>query len=175
MTNKPPGFFQRLKTAWQLAQTAPNESDLHSQLASLKMDLADRDDQMQRLRDEFGRERQQKETAISSSVSSEIEQFSKKLAPLLSQLETMRSLHEQGRDIKIEDLLKLLGKMEKVVLSSGLEPIGTVGERSRFDSHLHQRMSGGDVSDGDPVRVRFVGYRFKDNILTKAMVSREQR
>jgi hypothetical protein len=37
---------------------------------------------------------------------------------------------------------------------------------------MHQRMSGGDVRDGDRVRVRFVGYRFRGEPAVKALVSR---
>jgi len=42
-----------------------------------------------------------------------------------------------------------------------------------FDSQIHQRMSGGDVREGVPVKVRFEGYRFRDAVIVKAMVSRE--
>ncbi len=47
-----------------------------------------------------------------------------------------------------------------------------MGEEAPFDTRVHQRMSGADVLDGQPVAVRFVGYRLGETILVKAMVSR---
>ena len=40
-----------------------------------------------------------------------------------------------------------------------------------FDTSLHQLMAGGDVNDGTPVRIRFIGYRFVGKVVTKAMVT----
>jgi molecular chaperone GrpE (heat shock protein) len=85
----------------------------------------------------------------------------------------MRELEVQGRELRAHDLLTLLGKLDKPLREIGLQPIDAAGATVAFDSSLHQRMSGADVRPGTPVKVRFVGYRFRDKILTKAMVSAE--
>jgi len=74
--------------------------------------------------------------------------------------------------VRIEDLLKLFGKIEGVLAEVGLARIGAVGEAVAFDTHLHQRMSGDAVKDKDLVTIRFVGYRLGETALLRAMVSR---
>ena len=83
-----------------------------------------------------------------------------------------RPQHVKG--IGYERDVKLFGKIEKIFQEAGLEPMGKVDESLPFDPRLHQRMSGGELREGDQVRVRFVGYRFGENIVTKAMVSRRE-
>ena len=90
----------------------------------------------------------------------------------LSQLATMQALTANGRPVRADDVLKLFGKLEALLAEAGLVRIGTVGEEVPFDTRVHQRMSGADVREGQPVAVRFVGYRLRDSILCKAMVSR---
>ena len=75
--------------------------------------------------------------------------------------------------VEIYDSIRGLGPLEKLLAETGLTPVGAVGEICPFDPRYHQRMSGSDVGDGVPVRVRFVGYRFQEAVLLKAMVSRE--
>jgi hypothetical protein len=94
------------------------------------------------------------------------------LAPTLSQLATLRHIADSGREVRAADALKLGAKLEQALQELGLERIGEVGAETVFDPALHQRMSGGDVRDGDSVRVRFVGYRFAGQTAVKALVSR---
>jgi hypothetical protein len=94
------------------------------------------------------------------------------MAGTLSQLVTMQALAEAGRELRGSDALGLGGKLERTLLEAGLARIGAPGEATVFDASRHQRMSGSDIDDGDPVTVRFVGYRLGETLLAKAMVSR---
>lgn len=176
-------FGARLGRAWQALRgaTSPpsptahhdHAADLRGQVATLKADLAERDERIARLKREVEIVRQQGSAAQQAAADLALEGLARKLAPLLSQLDTMREMQAQGRELRAHDLLTLLGKLGKPLLEIGLQPIGTAGDTAAFDSSLHQRMSGGEVRPGTPVRVRFVGYRFRDKILTRAMVSAE--
>jgi len=103
-----------------------------------------------------------------------LEALAKRVAPLLAQLATLQAMSDGGRDVRPADVLKLAGKIKQVFLEAGLIPLGQPGEVCPFDSQIHQRMSGGDVREGVPVKVRFEGYRFRDAVVVKAMVSREE-
>jgi len=169
-------WAERIKAAWadlRAGGVAPEgaAADPRLRTAALEMDLRDRDEEIRRLRQEYERLREQAERQQAGAAAVGFEALARKLAPLLSQLATMQTLAGEGRAVRTEDVLKLFGKVEQVLAGAGLTPVGTVGTEEPFDTHWHQRMSGAALRDGDPVTVRFVGYRLGEAILLKAMVS----
>ena len=172
---------QRLKAAWAaLTGTPPTTNhqppttspDPARELARLRLDLQARDEEIAKLRAEFTRQESQAATVTAAAGREALADLCRALAPTLSQLATLRHIAESGREVRATDALKLFGKVEQALVERGLERIGEVGVESPFDPALHQRMSGGDVRDGDRVRVRFVGYRFPNSAPIKALVSR---
>jgi predicted N-acetyltransferase YhbS/transcriptional regulator with XRE-family HTH domain len=67
-------------------------------------------------------------------------------------------------------LLPLVRPVENLLAQWGIEPIGEVGATIGFDPQQHQVM-GAMPQSGDPVRVRYVGYRQADRLLHRAKVS----
>ncbi len=67
-------------------------------------------------------------------------------------------------------LLPLVKPIENLLKQWGIEAIGGVGETIAFDPQQHQAI--GAIPDpGDPVRIRYVGYRQGDRLLYRAKVS----
>lgn len=168
----------RARTAWDLlrkGEAPPEEAaaDPRTRIAALEMDLRDRDEEIRRLRQEYGLQQEQAERQQATAAAVGFEALARRLAPLLSQLATMQALAEAGRTLRAEDVLKLFGKIEPVLAEAGLVRVGEVGAEEPFDTRRHQRMSGADLDDGDLVTVRFVGYRLGETNLLKAMVSRQ--
>jgi len=124
------------------------------------------------LRREYERKEARSKDEVSSAGHEMWASLVRKIVPPLSQLVTLRHMGEMGREVRVADVLKLMGKIEDVLRDQGLDMIGTPGQEAQFDHALHQRMSGGDVRDGDCIRVRFPGFRFGDEIPLKALVSR---
>lgn len=150
----------------------PDAADSARDLARLRLELQARDAEIGRLREEYVRLEQGHTGAAEAAGRDATAALMRALAPTLSQLATLRQMAESGREVRAADALKLGGKLEQALLERGLERIGEVGAETTFNPALHQRMSGGDVRDGDPVRVRFVGYRFAGQTPVKALVSR---
>jgi molecular chaperone GrpE (heat shock protein) len=164
-------FVSRLRAALgALAGNAPE--DLRNRVASLELDLRQKNDEIAALREEYERLREQGERERDSAASAAFDALARRLAPLLAQLATMESMAASERAPRLEDVFKLFDMLEKALAGEGLERIGAVGEEAIFDARWHQRIGGAEVDDGDRVRVRFVGYRIGDNVLLKAMVSR---
>jgi transcriptional regulator with XRE-family HTH domain len=67
-------------------------------------------------------------------------------------------------------LLPLVRPVENLLTQWGIEPIGQVGATIAFDPQQHQVM-GAMPNPGDPVRVRYVGYRQGDRLLHRVKVS----
>mgnify|MGYP001559010924 FL=1 len=149
-------------------------AELNSRIAGLEMDVGERDKKIERMAHEFSLLRSQTQKDTKEIKSEALDKLCKKIAPFLSQLATMRSMYETGKEVKPKDLLILLGKMEKVFEADGLKPVGATGQRVAFNGRHHQRMSGDSVNDGEEVVVRFVGYSLNGEILIKAMVSRKE-
>lgn len=147
-------------------------ADPRNRIAALELDLRGRDAELARVREEYERLREHAERERAGAAGAGFDALARRLAPLLSQLATMQALAEGERPLRAEDVLKLFGKIERVLAETGLARIGAVGEQAAFDTRVHQRMSGADVRDGDPVTLRFVGYRLGERILVRAMVSR---
>lgn len=185
MTSQYNDLSSRVGAAWRVlvgshgaraAPPAPSPAvpaaDPRNRTAGLELDLRERDAELARVRGEYERLRTQAETDRAAAAGAGLDALARRLAPLLSQLATIQALAEGGRSLRIDDVLKLFAKVERVLGEAGLTRIGAVGEQTRFDTRVHQRMSGADVDDGNPVSVRFVGYRLGETILLKAMVSR---
>ena len=177
MTTQTRPWAERIKTAWaalRAEEAAPEgaAADPRPRIAALEMDLRDRDEEIGRLRQEYDRLREQATRQQAAAAAGGFEALARKLAPLLSQLATVQALAEAGRTLRAEDILTLFGKLEQRLTEAGLTRLGAVGAGEPFDTRQHQRMSGADVRDGDPVTVRFVGYRLGETVLLKAMVSR---
>lgn len=130
--------------------------------------------ELDRLRQEFATLERRLKAEVEGARGDAVVRLAKRVGPLLSQFATMRALAAEGREVRREDLLTMAGKLETAFADAGIAPIGAVGGEAVFDPRLHQRMSGGDVGDGDPVRVRFVGYTCGEQVVTKAMVSRKE-
>jgi hypothetical protein len=70
-----------------------------------------------------------------------------------------------------KNLVALFTPLENLLKSWGYEPIGTPWEQAPYNPQLHQP-DVSDITEGELVYIRFVGYRDADRILSPAKVSR---
>ncbi len=181
---------KRLSNAWRALRggeekktgSAPAPSEVEptelggaeTALAKARLELEATKAECERLREEYARRDRQASEEVGAAGRAALLKLARRVGPLLSQFVTMRVAVAEGKPVRIEDLLTMAGKLEKAFAEVGIIPVGEVGGSAAFDPKVHQRMSGGDVSDGDSVRVRFVGYACGEAVVTKAMVSREE-
>ncbi len=143
-------------------------------IARVRLERDDARRELEQLREEFARLERRSAGDVEGARREAILRLARRVGPLLSQFATMRTLAVEGREVRREDLLTMAGKLEAAFSEAGISPIGEVGAEAPYDPRIHQRMSGGDVTDGDGVRIRFVGYTCGDTVVTKAMVSRKE-
>lgn len=170
------GYFGRVWAALtgrdqeEQAPKAP-EGGPEARIASLEMDVRERDERIARMQTEYATLRADSAHATEGARMAEVEVLCKRLSSPLANMLALRALHEAGKSPQVDDLLALVDDLTTEVLKSGLEPIGDMGKSTEFDIALHQRMSGASVHAGAPVIVRLPGFRLGDRILLKAMVS----
>ncbi|MBN1284579.1 MAG: nucleotide exchange factor GrpE [Anaerolineae bacterium] len=90
------------------------------------------------------------------------------LASLLVQLPTVEHAVRNGADIQAQDVLALLAPLHRVMDDIGFRQVGAPGVEVSFDSKLHSCSR--TCQEGQPVRVKFVGYQYGDQILRRAQV-----
>ena len=156
------------------APPPPDPGTPEATIAALRLDLDERDHRIAALLKEADEARDASRGDAESVATERMNKLLRRLAPLLAQADAMRHFATEGKPLHAEDAFMLMAKIEKSLAEEGVERIGEAGADAAFDQSLHQRLSGGDVRQGDPVRVRFVGFRQSGKILSKALVSRKE-
>ncbi|MFO7906131.1 MAG: nucleotide exchange factor GrpE [Planctomycetota bacterium] len=183
MSTRKPGYFARLTAALldrdppsattALADESPQA--LAARVASLEMDLKERDERIEHMRTEYETLQRAKDRVAAEVGQDGVEKLLKRLSGPLATLAGLTSMAEAGDEVETADLVQLIRDLEKTLARAGLARIGTVGEQADFDVAGHQRMSGGAVKPGTRVTVRLPGYRLGEKVLVKAMVSAEEQ
>ncbi|HNR32253.1 MAG TPA: hypothetical protein PKI11_15285 [Candidatus Hydrogenedentes bacterium] len=169
------GFLERCAAALlrRKAGTGPmpeTEAGWRARVATLEMDLRERDERIRKMQAEYGHIEAARQRAETEAGADELARLFKRLAGSLSNLATLEALDRSGRPVEAGDLLSLFEGLMKELRKAGLEQIGDVGEEAGFDAAAHQRMSGGGVHPGTPVVVEMPGYRLGETVILKAMV-----
>lgn len=93
------------------------------------------------------------------------------LQTLLTNYPAARKMAETKPDMPAKNLSALFTPLENLLSSWGFETIGSAWEQVTYNPQLHQP-DVGDITEGELVYIRFVGYRDKERILVPAKVSR---
>ncbi|NDJ54674.1 MAG: nucleotide exchange factor GrpE [Chloroflexi bacterium] len=146
------------------------QADLHRQ-------LEERDQQVEKLREEYNGLRNRNQANSASSTKSERLIFFDKLKTVMTQLPTMHKAVENGADLSARDVLALLAPLQDAFGELGFSAIGEAGGETEFDPTRHKAVGrkAAEVGTGDPVRVRYVGYLYSDEVVTKAEVTPIER
>lgn len=162
----------RLKKAWAVLHGGA-EAALGTETPDvLRAALLEKERQIVALQAEYKRLSENAAADAAAGARASLQDALKRVAPPMSQLSAMRAAAQAGTTVPVADVLKLAKAVEAALERAGLAVIGVVGEKAAFCGRLHQRMSGGDVRDGDPVKIEFVGYAHGDEVLLRAMVTR---
>jgi molecular chaperone GrpE (heat shock protein) len=90
---------------------------------------------------------------------------------LLTQYPSVRRLVEGKPDLPARNLIAMFTTLDHLLQFWGYQAIGSPWESVTYDPQLHQGDSA-DLQSGEPVYIRFIGYRQGDRILIPAKVSR---
>jgi len=92
------------------------------------------------------------------------------LESLLLQLPTAAYAAQQNPQAPAVKLLPLLRPLDRLLQEWGIEQLDAVGAEVPYNPQQHQSMEG-NVAPGEPVRVRYTGYRQGDRLIYRAKVS----
>jgi molecular chaperone GrpE (heat shock protein) len=136
--------------------------------------LQRRDEKIKRMRDEYAGLQARHAGSTEDIVRYERLAMFKRLQALVTQLPSLRAASEQGTPPSGQDVLNMLHPLDEMLCDVGFDVIGgEVGEELPYDPLCHKPVGRGarSVAPGDVVRVRFVGYAYQGEIVSKAEVT----
>jgi len=157
------GFLQRLLAALKSDDGAEAQA-----ITTLRLELAERDEEIARLRKEYALLREQSKAQVEWAGGKAVESIVSQCAAPLATLSAMQARHAEKGDLNPADLLQVASSFRKILAERGLEQIGVVGETQPYDPALHQMLDGTRPQPGEPVLIRFAGFRFNGKIVAKA-------
>ena len=97
--------------------------------------------------------------------------FFAKLQTLLANYPTATKMAQQKPDLPAKNLIALFTPIGNLLSDWGYETIGEPWKEVIYNPQFHQADSD-NITEGEKVYIRFIGYRYEDNIVCPAKVSR---
>lgn len=145
---------------------------LDRQLQNLRLELAERNQLVDKLKQELERQRTSESDRITTAVQTQVEQLLTDAAAPITQLLTQTYLLEvEGKPVQAKDVLVVAKRLIRTLEDNGLTLTGNVGETVSFDSNLHELLSDRtSLTPGLPAVVKFVGVSYQSKVICKAGV-----
>lgn len=163
------GFVAGIVVARLIPFQSPRQPELaiapgERERDQLQQQLHELQQQCLRLRDEL---HQQKTQVTADCQDATFES----LQSLLTNYPSAAQMAQVKPDLPARNLLALLTPLDNLLQSWGIEPIGIPWEAVPYDPYIHQA-DADDITPGEVIYIRFVGYRQGDRLLCPARVSR---
>ena len=169
-------MLNTLKKWLGISQTHQPQSNeklltLERELQNLRLELTERDQLIDKLKQQLEQQRTSENNNIDSAVQNQIEQLLTDTAAPVTQLLTQAHLLEQGKPVQAKDVLLVAKRLIRTLEDNGLTIVSQVGETVSFDSNLHEPLSAStEVSLGAEIVVRFAGVSYQGKVIRKAGV-----
>ncbi len=156
--------------------TQPQEDErlltLERQIQNLRLELAERNQIVDKLKQELERQRTSESDHITTAVQTQVEQLLTDATAPVTQLLTQAYLLEvEGKPVQAKDVLVVAKRLIRALEDNGLTLTGSVGETVPFDSNLHDSLSAStSLAPGVPVVVKFAGVSYQGKVIRKAGV-----
>lgn len=161
------GMLQRFLDALKCLK-GKRRNEAAGDTAALRSELAERNEEIAKLRKEYLLQREQSREQAERAATEAIEGIMRQFAAPLANLGAMHARHREQGDLNPSDIFQAVASFENILVEKGLQQIGMVGEEPPYDPALHQILDGTRPFSGDPVRIRFAGFRFNGKLIVKA-------
>ncbi len=143
--------------------------DLHREVQSLRLELAERDARIAALEKEADPGRSSER--VDGMVEGRLARWLENAAAPASQLTTQAHLLEvEDKPVQARDVLAVARQLVRVLEDAGLSFEGEVGEVVDFDPDRHRPLGQASLARGDRARIRFVAVRLGERVIHKAGV-----
>lgn len=164
-------FFEKIFHKSELSELRSENIALKRKLKELEIECEEKKNFIEVSRKEYEELNKQFHENLKSERNDEFTDIFTELSQFLSQLDTMKKMEEEGKTVRLKDVFRLLGQIEKVFEKKEIIKIGIPGEKVTYDSASHNPVGKFSPEDNKEVIIRFCGYRLKDRVIKKALVS----
>lgn len=149
----------------------PHTRDDANEARRLRLELAERDETIARLRGELERHQRLTNASVADRTRAQVEQLASGIAVPLSQLFTQIHLLGEGQSVRPQDLSTVAQRLIVALADNGLALEGQIGEAVPFDPNRHEPLSADQAPrPGQSVVIRFPGVVYEGRLLHKASV-----
>ncbi len=141
---------------------------------TLRLELAEQEQLIVRLKSDLDRQRAGESQRVDSVVDAGWERLIADASTPLVQLMTQAHLLDvAGKPVQAADVLAVAKRLVRVFETAGVAWEGTFGETLAFDPARHEPLGSEDEwAPGESAVVRFVGVRYREQLIRKARVER---
>ena len=144
---------------------------LECQIQNLRLELAERNQLVDKLKQELERQRSSECDRLTSAIQTQVEQLLTDAAAPVTQLLTQAYLLEEGKPVQAKDVLVVAKRLIRALEDNGLTITGNIGKTVPFNSNLHDPLSAStSLAPGVPVVVKFAGVSYQGKVIRKAGV-----
>lgn len=146
---------------------------LESQIAGLKLTIENLHETIENQRQLLADSEKNRENIIAGTMDSRLQNLFSSLASPLAQLALQRAIALAGKEIKAENIFKLVSVIENTMEEAGLEQVFQSNEIHPYDAErMNPVMPGIDFAAGENVLVRLPGFVFKGKYICKPLVDK---
>ncbi|TDD87949.1 hypothetical protein E1293_06935 [Actinomadura darangshiensis] len=145
---------------------------LRRELREARLELAERDRSVERLRADLTRAREGAEEGARQRTRADVERLVTTIGAPLVQLSTQARLHRSGSaQVRTDDVVEVGARLLRLLRDAGVDTVGEPGTARPFDPDRHEPLSAEAApAPGEPVLVRVIGLSFDGRVVRKAGV-----
>lgn len=168
-------LIRRFTASRSAASTDQQVLRLERELREARLDLAERDRVVERLRTDLARLRDTAEEQAQQRERAAVERLTTAIGTPVVQLAVQAHLHAgRAAGVQAGDVIDVANRLLRALRSEGVEPIGAMGESVPYDPDRHDPLSTSEAPRaGQPVAVRMVGLSCLGKVVRKAGVEIE--
>ena len=163
-------LFEKIFHRQELLNLQSENVDFKRRVRELELKVDEKEKLLDDLRKEYKHLKSSAETGVEKRKKEDFEEIFVRLSKPFSQINTMRKMDREGKDIRAKDVLRLISQIEKVFFEKGIIQIGNPGEELPFNSELHQPAGSFSPGEAEEVIVRFCGYKTEERLIKRALV-----
>jgi transcription antitermination factor NusG len=158
----------------EIAENA-DEQKRQAELAGLQLTIAELQQQQAAMQKLLLSNEKSTQERIIASAEAKLESAFGSLATPLAQLRFQQSMHEAGKEVKLENIFKLFVVIEERLSLAGLHCIHSTNDILPFDSETMSPVRQELVFEkGQEVKIVFPAYMYRNKYLCKAIVDKTE-
>jgi len=146
---------------------------LKSEIAGLQLSIAGLQESLAG-KQALSQEAEKNKTAfIEQTLDARLHSLFANLAPPMAQLVLLQNLVSQGKEIKTENVFKLVSLLANTLEDAGMKPLHQANENCLYNpATMSPAKPGLSFAQNEKVLVRLQGYSFNEKIISKSLVDK---